>query len=165
MLYEHDNECTPLRVILKDVVGYYSVYNDNKKVNFSVNDKLINILEHTEEKLEITLAHFTYEKKGGEYFRTTVSDETSFKEDIKSTLILKEGKVIPKEGKVTPKEDVMYSCRALLQIESIFFNMKDDIMYYPQLLLDKCIYKRFIINPIFHPNLEFTETEPDSGSE
>ena len=38
VLYEHDNEYIPLRVTLKDVVGYYSVYNDNKKNNFSVND-------------------------------------------------------------------------------------------------------------------------------
>ena len=116
MLYEHDNEYILLRVTLKDVVGYCSVYNDSKKMNFSVNDKLINILEHIEEKLEITLADFTFERKGGEHIKATVSDETSFKEDIKPTSILKEGKVISKEGKVIPKEDVMYPCRALLQI-------------------------------------------------
>ena len=79
--------------------------------------------------------------------------------------LLKEGKVTPKEDKVIPKEDVMYSCRALLQIQSIFFNMKDDRIYYPQLLLDQCVYKRFINNPIFHSDLEFTDNEPDSGSE
>ena len=27
-------------VIEKDVVGYYSVYNDSKKMNFRLNDKL-----------------------------------------------------------------------------------------------------------------------------
>ena len=100
-----------MRIILKDVVGYYRVYDDNKKVNFSFNDKPVNILEHIEEKLEITLTDFTYEEKGGEYFRATASNET---------LILKEGKVIL-------KEDVMYTCRALLQIQSIFFNTKGDI--------------------------------------
>ena len=42
--------------------------------------------------------------------------------------------------------------------------MKDDIIYYPQLLLDKCIYKRFINNP-YISDLEFTETEPDSESD
>ena len=42
--------------------------------------------------------------------------------------------------------------------------MKDDIIYYPQLLLDQCIYKRFINNPIFHPDLEFTDSEPDPES-
>ena len=43
--------------------------------------------------------------------------------------------------------------------------MKDGIIYYPQLLLDQCIYKRFINNFIFHPDLEFTDSEPDSESE
>ena len=164
MLYEHDNEYILLRVTSKDVVGYYSVYNDSKKMNFSVNDKLINILEHIEEKLEITLADFTLERKGGEHIKATVSDETSFKEDIKPTSILKEGKVISKEGKVIPKEDVMYPCRALLQIQSIFFNMEDNIIYYRQLLSDQCIHKHFIYNPIFHPDLDFTDTESDSKS-
>ena len=164
MLYEYDNEYILLRVTLKDVVGYYSVYNDSKKMNFSVNDKLINILEHIEEKLEITLADFTFERKGGEHTKATVSDETSFKEDIKPTLILKEGKVISKEGKVIPKEDVMYACRALLQIIYYIIHYPHNIIYYPQLLSDQCIHKHFINNPIFHPDLEFTDTEPDSKS-
>ena len=41
----------------------------------------------------------------------------------------------------------------------------DDIRYYPQLLLEQCAYKRFISNTIFHPDLEFTDTEPDSDCE
>ena len=41
----------------------------------------------------------------------------------------------------------------------------DDIRYYPQLLLEQCAYKRFISNRIFHPDLEFTDTEPDSDCE
>ena len=69
---------------------------------------------------------------------------------------------------VTPRENIKYTCRALLQIQSIFFNMKDnenDIRYCPQVLLEQCAYKCFINNTIFHPDLEFTNTEPDSDSE
>ena len=48
VLYEHDNDYVPLRVTLKDVVGYCSVYDDSKKMNFNINnesyDRLINIL-------------------------------------------------------------------------------------------------------------------------
>ena len=53
-------------------------------------------------------------------------------------------------------------------MQSVFFKIKDkkdDIIYYPQLLLDQCVYKRFINNAIFHPDLEFTDTEPESESE
>ena len=68
VLYKHNNEYIPLRVISRDVVAYYSVYGDNKKMNFSVNDKLISILEHIEEKLKITFADFSFGKKWGRVF-------------------------------------------------------------------------------------------------
>ena len=42
---------------------------------------------------------------------------------------------------------------------------KNDIKYYPQLLLEQCVYKCFINNIVLHPDLEFTDTEPDSDSE
>ena len=99
-----------------------------------------------------------------------VNDETCFKEKIKSTLILKEGKVAPKESDTsfTPKENVMYFCRVVFQIQSFFFKIKyenDSISYYPQLLLQQYICKRFINKVIFHPDLEFTDTEPELESE
>ena len=91
-------------------------------------------------------------------------------ENIKPTLILKEGKVTPKESDANfiLKENVIYICRALLQIQSVFFKIKDkkdDISYYPQLLLQQCVCKCFINNAIFHSDLEFTDTEPESESE
>ena len=161
-----------MRIVLKDVVGYYSIYNDSKKMNFKLIDelyhKLSDILEHIHEKLNIYFGGFKFVKK--EFFKAKVSNETCFKEDIKATLILKEGKVIPKECKTifTPDEGVMCTCTALLQTQSIFFNIKDskyDIRYYPQLLLEQCAYNRFINNIIFHPDLEFKDTEPDSDFE
>ena len=42
---------------------------------------------------------------------------------------------------------------------------KDDIRYYPQLLLEQCACKLFINNTIFHLELKFTDTERDSNSE
>ena len=62
----------------------------------------------------------------------------------------------------------MYTCRALLQIQSVLSKIKDkndSISYYLQLLLQQCACKRFINNVIFHPDLEFTDTEPESESE
>ena len=40
VLYEHNNEYMPLRITLKDLVGYYDVYNDDKRMNFKINDEL-----------------------------------------------------------------------------------------------------------------------------
>ena len=51
---------------------------------------------------------------------------------------------------------------------NVFFKIKDkndDISYYPQLLLQKCACKQFINKVIFHPDLEFADTEPESESE
>ena len=58
MLYEHNNEYMSLRITLKDLVGYYDVCNDDKRMNFKINDelsdkiyqRLTNIFEHIEEK-------------------------------------------------------------------------------------------------------------------
>ena len=75
-------------------------------------------------------------EKGESYFKTKVTDERCFKENIKSNPILREGKVITKESDANfiPKENVMYTCRVLLQIQSVFFKIKDkddNIIYYP----------------------------------
>ena len=83
---------------------------------------------------------------------------------------MKEGKLVPKESDVNfiPKENVMYTCRVLLQIQSVFFEIKDkndDISYYPQLLLQQCACKQYINKVIFHPDLEFTDTEAELESE
>ena len=62
----------------------------------------------------------------------------------------------------------MYICRALLQIQSVFFKIKDkndSISYCLQLLLQQCACKRFINKVNFHPYLVFTDTEPESESE
>ena len=71
MFYEHDDEYIPLKIILKDVVGYYSDYRDNgKTMNFKLDDGLLNksydIFGHIGEKIKIDLSDFTYETNGEE---------------------------------------------------------------------------------------------------
>ena len=96
MLYDHNNEYMLLRITLKDLVDYYDVYNDDKRMNFKINDELSdkiyqsleNIFEHIGKNSDINLNDFTFEEKGENYFKTKVTDETCFKE----------GKVIKKES-------------------------------------------------------------------
>ena len=60
VFYEHGDKYILLKFILRDVVGYYNDYKDNKKtMNFKVDDdsldKIIDIFEYLEEKLKIDL--------------------------------------------------------------------------------------------------------------
>ena len=63
MLCEHNNEYMRSRITLKDLVAYYDVYNDDKRINFKINDelsdkiyqRLTNIFDHIEEKLNMIL--------------------------------------------------------------------------------------------------------------
>ena len=50
---------------------------------------------------------------------------------------------------------------------NLYYSMKDkdDIVYYPQVLLEQCAYRSFSNNVLIHPDLIFTDTEPDSKSE
>ena len=41
----------------------------------------------------------------------------------------------------------------------------DDIRYYSQILLDQCKYKVFANNKLIHPDLNFTDSEPDDSDE
>ena len=53
-------------------------------------------------------------------------------------------------------------------MQSVFFKIKDkndSISYYLQLFLQQCICKRFINKVIYHPDLKFTDTEPESEEE
>ena len=91
VLYDHNNEYMRLRITLKDLVGYYDVYNDDKRMNFKINyelndkiyQKLENIFEHIEKKIKhyFKLFYF-YEKKGENYFKIKVPDETCFKKTL-----------------------------------------------------------------------------------
>ena len=71
VLYEYNNEYMPLRITLKDLIGYYDVYNVDKRMNFKINDELNDknyqsleiIFDHIEKKLDIALNDFTFEKK------------------------------------------------------------------------------------------------------
>ena len=61
-----------------------------------------------------------------------------------------------------------------MQIQSVCYSMEDkdilsddndDIVYYPQVLLQRCGYRLFSNNKLIHPDLIFTDTEPDDNDE
>ena len=156
VFYEHDDKYIPLKIILLDVVGYYNDYKDNskydakysaKKMNFKLDDdsldKIYDIFEYIERKLETDLNNFTYESEGQEYLKTIVSNETCFIRDKGN------------KTNTIPDENTKYNCRVLFQIQSVYYSMEDknilsgnndDIRCYPQVLIEQCGYRPFSNN-------------------
>ena len=73
VFYEDDDGYIPMKIILSDAAGYYNDYKDNskyflkcntKRINFSLNndsmDKIYDIFNYFEEKLNIGFNDFTY---------------------------------------------------------------------------------------------------------
>ena len=123
-----------------------------KKKNFKFDDddlleKIIDIFENVKEKLEIDLESCFYEdKRGEEYYKTIVSNGTFFRDNIIS------------------KENAKYDCRIILQIQSFYYSIKDkdNVKYYPQMLLEKCLYIPSSDNVLIDSELEFTDNDPDT---
>ena len=42
MFYEHEDKYFPLKIILRDVVGYYNDYKDNNKYDSKCSAKIMN---------------------------------------------------------------------------------------------------------------------------
>ena len=116
--YEHDDKYIPLKIILKDVVGYYDDCKDKgKTMNLRLHDdsldKIYDIFDYIEKKiLKIDLNNFTYESKDEEYLKTKVSDETCFRKD-------KDNKT-----NIIPNKNTKYNCKVLLQAQSVCYSMK-----------------------------------------
>ena len=53
---------------------------------------------------------------------------------------------------IIPKENTKYDCRVILRIQFVYYSMedKDDVKYYPQILLEKFVYRFFSNNTIYN---------------
>ena len=49
--------------------------------------------------------------------------------------------------------------------KGILSDENDDIVYYPQMLLEQLVYRLFSNNTIIYSDLEFTDNEPDKSEE
>ena len=103
---------------------------------------------------KLVFINFEHEiSRDEKYLKTIVSDETCFRKDNDNRI---------------PSKNTKYICRVSLQIQSVYYSLIDnidEIEYYPQVLLEQCVYKHFSNNTIVHPDLEFTDNEPDSEEE
>ena len=163
VFYEDDDaEYLPLKIAFSDVPGYYNIFNDDSKtMNFKLDDdslgKIIDIFDHIGEILKIDLYHYSYDGNNGiTYVKPKVSDDTDFRKNMDKTT------------NTIPNERTGHNCRAILQIQSVYYNNKEineDIDYYPQMFLQQRRYTSFINNKLLHDVLDFADFEPDSESE
>ena len=70
------------------------------------------------------------------------------------------------KNNIISNEKTKYNCRVLLQIQSVYYSIKDkDIRYYSQVLLEQCGHTFFSNNTIIHPDLVFSDNKPDDNDE
>ena len=147
-----------MKITFLDVLAYYNIFKDaSKTMTFNPDDdsleKIIDIFDFIGKILNIYLDNYSYEdNKGITYLKTKVSDETCFRKDKDKTT------------NTILNEKAKYTCRVLLQIESVYYNNNENKNYYPQVFLQSCRYT-FIANNELILVLDFTDTETEFESE
>ena len=162
IFYEDGDEYIPLNICFSKTLGGY--YNDkeyedgnvSKSMNFVIDDDgLINrindIFEHIEEKLDTVLQDPIYKSEINHCLRTKT---------YKRTRLNKEG---CKNIHIVPNKNIKYEWKPLLQIQAIYYAQEDKkvIFYYPQIRLEQCGYKDFIEYNIAQKDFMFTDSEPE----
>ena len=120
----------------KTLAGYYNEYCDedgkydgdvSKKINFVINDNLVDkindIFNNIEEKLDIALENPIYKSEFNHYLKTKI---------YKTTCFNKKG---CNDDYIVTNKNTKYECKPLLQIPSIYYAQEDKkaIFYYPQI--------------------------------
>ena len=157
VLHEHNNKHVTLNIYLSDVTGrYYSFNDDNKSINFILNDdlfeKFYEIFCGMEVKLGTGINDFTLTNSHGTSLKTKVKkDRTCFRQNNKEI------------ENVLPRQNTNYICRILIRLESVFFNNnknnKDDIIYCSQVFLEECRYTSMNNRRLLLDNIDLSDNE------
>ena len=138
-----------MKIILFDVLGSYNDDKDGgETMNFMLDDnsleKIIDIFNHIREILTIDLGYYLYDdSRGNTYLKTKLYNETCFRTDNN------------KKVNAIPNEKTKYTCRVVLQIQSVYYsNYNKDIIYYPQVFLQDFRYKFLANNRLIYENLD-----------
>ena len=116
-------------------------------------EKIIGIFDSIGKILNIYLDNYSYEgNKYITYLKTKLADETCFRKDKDKTT----NTILNKKTK--------YTCRVLLQIQSVYYNDNENENYYPQVFLQSCRYTFIANNKLIYDVLDFTDTEAEFES-
>ena len=114
--------------------------------------KIIDIFKYiAKKKIKIDLEEYIYCSGVDNYLGAKVYKKACFNKKGCKDFIL------------VPDENAKDECKPLLQIQSIYYVLEDkeDIAYYPQILVAQGGYKIFIEYNIAHKDFVFTDTEPE----
>ena len=119
----NDNTISPLQLFLPKMTGYLNIFKDsNRKMYFLTDDN-----EFLERYTEIYPVH------NNKYINTKIR---SCNNDIKTNF-----RDIDNKDNKLPEKNKPYKCMSLISLDSI---IKINGKYYPQTLLQECVYKRIV---------------------
>ena len=106
--YEHENEYVLLKIILRDVEGYYAEHQGINNMNFMLNGSVYNVIfdvfEDVENKSNTENIIYLFETRNGfEYLKTNVPKNVAFKANGINN--------------ITPCMDNRYLCNPIIEIQ------------------------------------------------
>ena len=128
--YETEDNYVPLKIILRNIEGYYAEYKCINSMNFMLkNDAhvtIFDIFENIENKSNIEDIICLFEtSNGNDYLKASVSRTTAFGVDGIEN--------------ITPCKSDKYLCNVVIEIQLVQHETKDeDVKYYSQIRLTDC---------------------------
>ena len=105
VFYEHENEYVLLKIILRDVEGYYAEHKGINNMNFLLKDSVY-VFEDIENKSNIEDIIYSFETSSGfDYLKTNVPRNVAFKVDGVDN--------------ITPDTSDRYLCSAIIEIQHV----------------------------------------------
>ena len=157
----NDNTIRPLQLFLPKMTGYLNIFEDgNRKMSF--------LADNTNEFLE---KYMTMWEKIKNLINKNFDSDPIYKDKYINTKIrsynndiIRNFRNIDNKNNKLPEENKPYKCVSLISLDSI---VKIDKKYYPQTLLQECVYKvinKKVENIVTNFDLN-SESENDSDNE
>ena len=153
----NDNTISPLQLFLREMIGYLNIFKDRaRKMSFFIdNNEFLERYTAIWEKISDLInkkfdSDSIYNNK---YINTKIR---SYNNDIKTNF-----RNIDNKNNKLPEKNKPYKCVSLISLDSI---IKINEKYYPQTLLQECVYKlinKKVENIITNINLE-SSSESDN---
>ena len=151
----NDNTISPLQLFLSKIIGYLNYFKDGGRNIFTDNNEFLKRYTAIWEKIS-DLVNKKFDSDpihNNKYINTKIR---SYNNDIKTNFCN-----IDNENNKLPEKNKPYKCVSLISLDSI---IKINKKYYPQTLLQECVYKlinKKVENIITNINLDSSSESDD----